>query len=194
MKTLFLLLTAIFITTISANAQQAHQKKGYKGIVNYSYEVPLDEGGKGWSEIHAIYGYRFGKHTFFGVGSGIHWHSNSGRTNVFVPAFGDLRFYLQNDTVTPFINANFGWSFGVGDVSGWDGPFINPSIGANIYLQNSVSLDLSIGYMLQELYKFVPGNGGFTFSNTPGGGGPPILSHHIRSYLHAVSLTVGLTF
>ena len=121
--------------------------------VKFSYNGGDDYTSNGSGYIGALgtIGLQTSPHWFFGVGSG--FMNGWDYSTVFVPIFGDIRYYLSPANGSFFLDCKLGGSFQVGSVviagrsdSTKGGAFFSPSLGYSFG-----SFELSLQYILQDM-------------------------------------------
>ena len=107
--------------------------------------------GSGYIGALGTIGLQTSPHFYFGVGSGI--MNGWDYSTVFVPIFGDIRYYLSPANGSFFLDCKLGGSFQVGSPvmaghsdSTRGGAFFSPSIGYSFG-----SFELSLQYILQDM-------------------------------------------
>lgn len=92
--------------------------------------------------------YNLTKRCSVGVGTGLSFYEK-----MLIPLFGDIRFQIgRTRRFTPYAEFGMGYSFAPqSNANG--GFFMNPSIGIQYPLKNKMSLQLAVGYELQELER-----------------------------------------
>ena len=150
-----IILVAVFVTLASTLAF-AQKSVGFKGAVNAGYVVSCSKIGSvdlsNRIAVEAIGGYQITPNFFAGVGvGGQYFHEGEAWE---VPVFADLRYDILNNSISPFIDAQVGYSF-----VDWEGLYANPQIGVRFGLGERLGLNISAGYLIQTL-KGVSGTSG----------------------------------
>lgn len=152
MKRLFV---AVIIATCFGVTQAQEIRAGYKGFADVAYSINVSGiDGASRIEVSTIHGYQIIPHLF--VGAGVAYNYFHEVESSAVPVFADVRGTLPIGKFSPFVDARIGYS-----VAGYNGFYFSPSIGCRLGLTNSLGLNLSVGYSMQDIdvYYYSGGTG-----------------------------------
>lgn len=116
---------------------------GYKGFAEFGGGFGVGYWAGGFVSLTASYGYQFNPHIYIGVGIGFNYDFYNSLT--FLPIFADCRWNVFNKHKTPVLGVRIGYS-----VYDGQGVFFNPSIGYRWGLTESVALNVTFNYGLQD--------------------------------------------
>ncbi len=110
-----------------------------------------------------VFGYAFTERFSGGAGTGIYFYNGGSM----VPLYLDFRYRFLGMNYKPFIAADGGLLFNLSDL-GLSGPFINPTIGIEMKLNQRSTLHLSTGPLMQQAQgayraSFMVVKGGLSF-------------------------------
>ena len=141
------------------------RSKGYVNILEFTFgrEMWYNQGNSSGSGntisqlsigVQDIHGYRFNRQFSTGIGFGLHLYPGL----VFMPLFADFRFHFNKHGISPFVNAEIGYTFTQMEVLGFEsskdyfgGLLVNPAIGVRFPVKNKFSFIMSFGYRYQEV-------------------------------------------
>lgn len=156
-----------------------YSQSGFKGFIETGYGLGIGSERNNIFAIETSFGYQFNHYLYLGGGLGIHfhnavldsypWRQDEAEVNTkindpdykfpFIPIYVNLRSQLfESNRITPFIDAKIGSS-----IINYYGFFFSPAIGLHIPTSSFLSVNISLGYSLQQSdYKF------WVTGNTPG--------------------------
>jgi hypothetical protein len=168
MKIYYKFLTLCMLCLISSGT---YAQSGYEKSIEVGGLIGLDKFTNGSFEIEMINGYRF--NSYFSVGAGVgfrytdalyyksymsHESYESRDGKYLIPFFGRVKANFTDTKVSPFLLADFGYTFDIGQNPNKNtyGLLINPAFGVNIKLnENKIGLYFLVGYNLQNAqYKY----------------------------------------
>ena len=164
-----ILLAAIMLAGTGVFAQK------YQGEVLVGYALGVGDNGTDRLNIETVHGVRIGTHFFGGVGVGYHLYNEDGFDYGFIPVFANLKGYLSDNKITPYLSLDLGYGIGTQDADGLDGFYISPALGVRFQLKGKSAITASLGYQSQTVSE---GMGGYSVSASSG----------------AIALKVGITF
>lgn len=168
MKTYYKFLTLCVFCLISSGI---YAQSGYEKSIEAGGLIGLDKFTNSSFEIEMINGYRF--NNYFSVGAGLgfrytdalyyksyigskSYESRDGK--YLIPFFGRVKANFTDTKVSPFLLADLGYTFDVGQNPNKNtfGLMINPAFGVDIKLdENKIGLYFLVGYNLQNAqYKY----------------------------------------
>lgn len=152
-----IIICTMLISALVANAQTV----GYEKSVEIFGGPGLNQSSEYQLGISMINGYRLNNNFYIGVGTGfrlqeaLYYKSYtlssdgySSRTpRYIVPLYARFKANLTNTSVSPYLSADFGGNFDVGQVKikNIEGFFFEPQFGVDIDLEEPMSLYLAIG-------------------------------------------------
>lgn len=141
-KALFILALVSFVF-MPANAKTVTGKR-YRGMAGYSIAgTGIGNGMDSYSTgFYTSHGFQINSHIYVGAGMGLQY--NSSFDEVALPIFSNFRADILKTRITPFFDAKIGYS-----PANVKGLFCSPSIGVRFGLNQTVGINLSIGYVLQ---------------------------------------------
>lgn len=123
------------------------KKQGYINIT----ELNAGIGSGGITGIETINGYQFKPMISVGLGTGIDVDESDRLT--LIPVFVDVRAYMLNKPVSPYMSAQAGYSFSA-DGANNGGRLVHFAFGVRTYVSVKSALLFSVGYRLQNInYK-----------------------------------------
>lgn len=160
----------VFVCAVLASfmglTAMAQKSVGFHGAVNAGYVLSCSKASvEGLGEVdlsnriafEAIGGYQITPNFFAGVGvGGQYFHQGEGAWEV--PVFADLKYDILNRSITPFVEAQIGYSF-----ADWEGLYLNPQVGARFRLNEKLGLNVGAGYLVQKLKGCDGTSGDITF-------------------------------
>ena len=118
---------------------------GYKGFMETGYKFGVGEYGEDCFSFMTTHGYQFSPYYFGGIGVGVNYYDTQyGAWSV--PIYGDVKAYLLNNSITPFIDLKIGYT--LGDMEGF---YLSPSMGCRIRTGNITAFYASFGYEMQKV-------------------------------------------
>lgn len=153
MKKLFVAVIGLAACFGVSQAQEI--RTGYKGFADVAYSVKAGNiDGANRIEVSTTHGYQILPQLFVGVGVAYNYFHEVESSAV--PVFADVRGTLPIGKFSPFVDARIGYS-----VAGYNGFYFSPSIGCRLGLTNSLGLNLSVGYSMQDIdvYYYSGGTG-----------------------------------
>ncbi len=121
----------------------------YQGEASLGYAMAVGEFGRDRLSIETKHGVRWNPYIYSGLGFGIHYYA-SGPKSWTLPVFANIKGYLLDKVVTPYLSMDMGYSFGFSEMKGTGGFYISPAIGANFFIDASSSFILELGYQSQS--------------------------------------------
>jgi hypothetical protein len=132
-------------------------EEGYHGFVDFGYTLGVGDYEFGRFEINTTHGYQFNSHLFVGGGLGFHLMSeydtpdmnialDHRKKQLDIPVYGDVRWTIINQKVTPFIDGKIGYY-----VTNRGGLYGNLAVGCRVSLYNGHGINFSIGYSHEKL-------------------------------------------
>ncbi|MES2388122.1 MAG: hypothetical protein V4543_08975 [Bacteroidota bacterium] len=116
------------------------------GLGSYTLDRKVDNVYSAWT-YHAQIAYMFHGQFAAGIGSGLE-HFGSFRN---VPLFANGRYCFHEGKASAFVDVSAGLAFAL-DSSSYGGEFIEGCAGGKIYTSNTISIHMSAGYRLQDVF------------------------------------------
>lgn len=184
-----------------------YSQSGFKGFVEVGYGWGVGSERNNIFALETSFGYQFNHYLYLGGGLGLHFHKavldsypwrkdeaeiNKKRNDPdykypFVPLYVNVRSQLfESNRITPFADVKLGAS-----IINLIGLYFSPSIGVHIPTSSFMSLNLSLGYALQQSqYKF------WVTGNTPGAQPDKSGKSYIDkdNYISSLNFRVGIEF
>ncbi|MEG0012187.1 MAG: hypothetical protein RR383_00480 [Muribaculaceae bacterium] len=190
-----------------AKPEKKYNTRKFRGMIDFGYGIGIGSPRDNIFMIETSFGYQFNKYLYLGGGIALNFHKaildsyplrqdlgtdskvrNDPNWNFpFVPLYVNLRSQLyDSNRFTPFVDLKIGAS-----VINYMGFYFSPSIGIHIPTTSFLSLNVMIGYTLQQgEYKL------WTRGETPGAipddGGSAYLKKN--KMLSAVNFRIGVEF
>jgi hypothetical protein len=185
-------------TLDQSTKNQIRKQKGYTNITEIDLafgQVNVVEVGTNenyYLGLQTINGYQFSPYFSMGVGVGCNRYANytlrpgrNGNEYLWkgggfeIPVFLDIRVNFINNSLTPFMSVDAGYSFPIGYDYFYGGFFVNPSFGVKHFISAKTAFNVSIGYRyysntfdlyswghyipLKQIYNLFTLKTGFTF-------------------------------
>lgn len=147
MKKLFIL-TAAAIFCVTAASAQIH----YQGEVSLGAALGAGENGFNKLAFETVHGVRINPYLFCGVGVGLQDYVDTGEgvSALTIPVFANVKGYLLDRDVTPFLSVDLGYGIGAGNYfSGYGGFYASPTLGCQVKVCDRFGLNFGIGYQAQ---------------------------------------------
>lgn len=143
-KTFFIVIALLAPCTVSA---QVH----YRGHLAAGYGIQI-----GWADANPInvettHGVQINPHLFTGVGVGLDYRSGFGTLDYHV--YGNVRGYLLDTPVTPFLSVDAGYGFLKND----KGFYASPAFGMRWPVGNHCSMAFQAGFQMQNVAERLGG-------------------------------------
>lgn len=138
------------------NEDRTPSAKGYIGIIEFGYGIPVGDFGMNYLKVNFINGYRFNQNVSLGLGLGLHQFNDSEQydyydsyvpdlfDNKFIPIFLDLRVNLTKGKISPYLVLDAGANF-YNDFSG-SGVMYSPGAGVKFGIGPKSSLNVGISF------------------------------------------------
>lgn len=129
-------------------SNKEYDLKGSRFLVGFGYWA----GGYKGPELYFTYGYQFNRYLFAGGGTGIHYMTDY--STVSIPVFADVRGYLLNGPIAPFVALRLGYKFNTKEAprhAKKGGFYCNPFIGVRFMTTKKQAVSLGIGYSIQKV-------------------------------------------
>lgn len=134
------------------------KQSGYYNLS--SIGLMFGEGADGYhpfASLTMVNGWQFGQRVFTGIGLGYEFYEWG-----VLPVFADIKYFFNQDVVTPFISFKAGYSFPLSKSKNgsdyykqygqtYGGVMVNPEVGLLFPVGSSNALLVGIGYQYQEL-------------------------------------------
>lgn len=147
---------------------------GYKGIIESGYQIGIGDYGMDRLKLNIINAYQFDEFVSLGFGTGMRYYSDS--EALVIPVFADIRTYLSNNKISPFLAVGVGYSFDATNRFSSVGFLLSPKLGLSFKTSDELSFNFGLGYEMQKMkfyYSAYSGgyNGGFyTFNKSHNSG------------------------
>lgn len=153
-----------------------HLDNGFEAIINFGYGFGIDHDKSNLLDIDILANYRFNNYFTTGLGVGYAYYHEVNTT--LIPIYLHLQSNLTKTKVSPYLACDIGFSLGktTYDPFGVKGFYLNPGVGMDIWVTNSITLNLCLSYRMQH------------FDNTSP------YSEDIYIILNACNLSFGIVF
>ena len=149
-----ILLASFMMCILNVTAQN---KLSYQSEVGIGYGFRLENESMDRLYFETIHGVRFNPKLFAGLGVGLESYDDGGAT---IPVFANIRSYLDNGIIKPYLFANLG--YGYGDISG---VYVAVGLGFDIDISSNRGVYLNLGYQSQGWANNVDDRGFYGPSN-----------------------------
>ena len=149
MKKTFLTIVFIICFFTQANAiyfdDESAIEEGYRGFIEWDYTLGVGEYPNNLERInfYTSHGCQIAPQFFIGAGASFSYYYDIDKFGI--PLYVHMRRDLLNSDITPFIDMKVGYS--VCDING---VYLNPSIGCRFALNESLGLNVGIGYTFNK--------------------------------------------
>lgn len=152
-------------------------QSGYKGILEFGYEIGTGVYGMDRLKLNIINGYQINPYFYLGVGTGLRYYFDA--KEAVIPVYADFRTYFTDKKATPYLSLGIGYSFITS--GGFDGLgfLLNPTIGVSFKVSDISAMNVGLGYEMQKMEIYYFNNYGYYSSFENSG---------------AISINVGITF
>lgn len=147
LKSLFVV-ALLLVGALETFAQEAQEVK-YQGEFNISTAICAAEDMQNPFNFETIHGIRVNKHISVGLGLGFNlfterWGRNTD-TGFLIPLFVDVKWYILDKKVSPYVALDMGYNFGVGNYFGaYAGMYIAPGAGVSFKLKGKGMFNLGL--------------------------------------------------
>ncbi len=147
---------SLLMVAISYNSYG--QKLNYQGEVNVGYALGYGDWSYNRFNVETVHGFRLTNNFFVGAGAG--WHSYTRNADEFIaekeqfsliPIFVDIKGYLTFGKISPYATFDLGYSIATGMVSGHNGFYLAPGVGASYQISSKNAINLGISLQSQTL-------------------------------------------
>ena len=111
-------------------------QRGYRGLVDAGFCLNTGYHVGNRMELSTSHGYQFNRHTFVGLGVGMHYFFDSDKVNI--PIFAHARYDFADNAFTPFAELKIGYSAGA-----YDG-FFGPGTGSFFIIMQHLVLRMGL--------------------------------------------------
>lgn len=138
------------IEEIQVPVKQKTQQKttAYESNIALGYGAASGKYGIDVLCFNWVYGKNLDAHHFIGGGTGVRHFDEINMT--MIPILVDYRYRINNNDIAPFVRLSTGYSINVSDGLDNSGFLVDPRIGMEIKLSNSV-LNIDFGYQTQQM-------------------------------------------
>ena len=159
-------------------------KVGYKGIVEWGYQVGVGDAKMDRLKLNIINGYQLNPYFSLGLGTGLRYYLDENA--VTIPVFLDFRANFIDNKTSPYLSLGVGYSLSATDKMPFTGGgfLLNPTLGASFKVSEKTALIIGIGYEMQR-FKF-QSLSYYTHGNL-------YTYEEVRNY-GAISIEVGISF
>ena len=158
-------------------------KLGYKGIVEWGYQVGIGDYGMNRLKLDIINSEQINPYFSLGLGTGARYFFDA--EAVVIPIYVDIRANLINRTVSPYLSLGIGKSFEATNRFEGVGFFFNHTFGVSFKVANKSAINVGIGYEMQRIGFFYYGYG-YNMYN--------IETTEITENVGALNIVVGISF
>lgn len=124
-------------------------KEGYKGIVEFGYEIGSGTFGMDRLKLNIINGYQLNSQLSLSLGTGLRQYFDAKAS--LIPVFADFRAHLTESNFTPYTSLGVGYSFDATNSFRGVGFLLNPTVGVSIMVSNESAVNVGIGYEMQRM-------------------------------------------
>ena len=195
MRTLFIMLSLVALTTGNVYSQA-----GYEKSVEVGAAIGVGDYSNNTFGVNIINGYRFNDYLFTGVGIGLGYSNalngvdikngitNEYRTDAYlVPLFANVKANLTTGKTSPFFQLNLGYTFDLNQyLKDAPGFMLEPAFGVDFNIDNKKTFYILAGFNLQHCEYSYTRNVGATTDNWD--------IDTKSEMLKAISLRVGFKF
>lgn len=163
-----LLVATLLLASASEAVAQESQEVKYQGEFNISTAICAAEGLKNPFNFETIHGVRVNKHISVGLGLGFNLFtftdSGDDAKGFLLPLFVDVKWYVLDRNVSPYVALDMGYNFGIGNHFGdYGGMYIAPGAGVRFRLKEKRAFNLGLALNNNSLgAKEVRNNESFT--------------------------------
>jgi hypothetical protein len=150
---------------------------GYKGLVEFGYDIGIGDFGKDRFKLNLVNGYQFNQYISLGLGTGLRYYFDY--KEALIPIFADIRVNVIDNDVSPYLSLGIGYTFDATNNFKGVGFLLNPTVGVSFMISDKSAFNVGIGYEMQKMrFFYFSGNNFNVFTDNSG----------------AVSINVGLSF
>lgn len=160
--TLLFLLIACAINSSAQDASAEPQpepittglKRGYQAFAEAGYAAAVGDWGISLVTVSTSHGFQFNPNIYLGLGLGLHFAVGGEEMtdgDTFLPIFADFRWTMIKKRVTPFMGVRFGGIAAIDSYYADGGIHCNPSIGVRIGTRDDNAINVSLGYIYNQL-------------------------------------------
>lgn len=139
----YILFVVVAVFTVSAAFAQGR----YEGRAGIGYAAVVGRNGVMHLAAQTVHGVRVNPYFFGGAGAGLNYYTSEGTLNGHF--YGNVRGYLLDKTVTPFLSVDMGY----GLYDGGGGLYAAPALGVSWLTARNRGLAFSIGLQTQGVSK-----------------------------------------
>ena len=155
---------------------------GYKGIIEFGYQIGTGTYGMDRLKLNIINGYQINPYFSLGFGTGLRYYFDADAA--LIPLFADFRANFIDNKISPYLSLGLGYTFDATNSFEGVGFLLNPTVGFSFKVSDNSALNVGLGYEMQKM-KFLEiteiNNWGYTFSEITENSG-------------AISINVGISF
>lgn len=145
-----LVFVMLMANTLSAQLRRTgYNKPGYRNITELGMMIPSDNAVLGYT-IRTVNGYQVNPYFSGGIGLGAEIYGSE----VLASGFLDLRYYMFEESFTPFLYGQGGYAMGISNDLG-GGPLAAFGAGVEYWASKKAAALFGIGYKSQWLPGFV---------------------------------------
>lgn len=143
-----MLVAALLSVSASKVIAQESQEVRYQGEFSISTAICAAEDVQNPFNFEMLHGIRVNKHISVGLGVGIDLFVESDgvkRNEVLLPLFANVKWYILDRKVAPYVSLDMGYNFGIGGNSGhYAGMYIAPGAGVSFKLKGKGAFNLGL--------------------------------------------------
>lgn len=145
-----LLVAALLSVGASNVIAQESQEVKYQGEFNISTAICAAEDIQNPFNFETIHGIRVNKHISVGVGLGFNlfrekWYNDDFKNSFIIPLFVDVKWYILDRKISPYVSLDMGYNFGVGNkYGGCAGMYTAPGAGVSFKLKGKGAFNLGL--------------------------------------------------
>lgn len=151
MKTMLknLFVVALLVMSVSKTFAQKSQDVKYQGEFSVSTAICAAEGLNNPFNFETVHGIRVNKYVSvgFGLGFNLFTFTDNGKDaeGFLLPLFVDVKWYILDRKVSPYVSLDMGYNFGVGNHFGeYAGMYIAPGAGVSFKLKGKGAFNLGL--------------------------------------------------
>jgi len=157
-------------------------QSGYKGIVEWGYQIGTGDYGMDRLKLNIINGYQINPYFSLGFGTGLRYYFDA--EAALIPVFADFRTNFINNKVSPYLSLGVGYTFDATNDFEGVGFLLNPAVGVSFKVSDKSAINVGLGYEMQKMkfiyYDYYYYGYGYPFEITENSG--------------AISINVGISF
>ncbi len=136
-------------TNLEKSKSNSHNKKSSITTIDLGYQIGIGYYGIDRLRLNITTAYQLNSNFSFGGGTGLRYYNDYEAT--LIPLFLNIRRYLTESNVKPYIQVLAGYSFDASNDWKGVGLIINPELGLTFKTNKKTSINIGIGYEIQQI-------------------------------------------